>query len=394
MLKRLQTQPRRQAKVEKPLPGLYHYISPPDDPRNYRLHLRLEEDGRGVLIANAATVLHLNETAAEYAYYFVHNLPADQVARRMAQRYRVSKDQAQQDYRDFADRILTLIEMPDLDPVTFLDFDRRPPHSGKISAPYRLDVALTYRLPQDADAEAAPLKRVERELATDEWKTVLDKAWKAGIPHVVFTGGEPTLRADLPELIAHAEANGQVSGLLTDGLRLADADYLNTLLATGLDHLLIVLQPGRSAIWVALENALAADVFVAVHLTVTPENSAQADELLRQLANRGVKAVSLSASQPDLSNRLNELRDLSAILGLSLVWDLPVPYSELNPVTLETQTIVGSTGSQPTSLYVEPDGDVLPAQGDTRRLGNLLADPWEVIWKARLAAQPSAMPAR
>jgi hypothetical protein len=55
--------------------GIYHYQSPPDDPRNYRLHLRVEDDGTGILIVNASTVLHLNQTATEYAYYFVQNLP-------------------------------------------------------------------------------------------------------------------------------------------------------------------------------------------------------------------------------------------------------------------------------------------------------------------------------
>ena len=34
-------------------------------------------------------------------------------------------------------------------------------------------------------------------------------------------------------------------------------------------------------------------------------------------------------------------------------------------------------------LYVEPDGDVLPAQGVNKVLGNLLTDPWEKIWKKR-----------
>ena len=42
----------------------------------------------------------------------------------------------------------------------------------------------------------------------------MDKAWAAGIPHITFTGGEPTLRDDLPALIAHAEKIGQVTGLL------------------------------------------------------------------------------------------------------------------------------------------------------------------------------------
>ncbi len=31
-------------------------------------------------------------------------------------------------------------------------------------------------------------------------------------------------------------------------------------------------------------------------------------------------------------------------------------------------------------LYVEPDGDVLPAQGYNIVLGDLLRDSWETLW--------------
>ena len=40
-------------------PGIYQYLSPGEDPRNYRLHLRVEADGNGILIINASTILHL-----------------------------------------------------------------------------------------------------------------------------------------------------------------------------------------------------------------------------------------------------------------------------------------------------------------------------------------------
>lgn len=367
-------------KRENIKPGMYHYQAPPDDPRNYRLHLRIEPDGRGMLVVNAATVLHLNETAAEYAYYFIHNIPADKVAKNVSARYNVDPERARQDYLDIADRVLSVVEIPDLDPVTYLDFDRKTPYSTHLSAPLRLDCAITYQLPPGADAEAAPTKRVERELTTEEWKTILTKAWDAGIPHVVFTGGEPTLRQDLPELIKHAEANGQVSGLLTDGVRLADASYLDTLLQTGLDHLLLVLQPENQAAWQALKQALAADIYVVVHLTVNAQNSSGMPDLLRRLASTGVTTVSLSAQTADQQEALQNLRNLADDLHLSLVWDLPVPYSALNPVALELAGDPAPSGAGHAWLYLEPDGDVLPAQGETQVLGNLLRDPWEKIW--------------
>jgi organic radical activating enzyme len=366
----------------RPLPpGNYHYLAPAADPRNYRLHLRLEADGRGILIVNASTILHLNRTAAEFAFYMVQNVPEEQAARNVAARYRVDEDQALADYREFHERLDTLISTPDLDPVTYLGFDRQEPFSGDISAPYRLDCALTYSLPEGGSGYESPADRVQRELTSLEWKSIIDKAWGAGIPHIVFTGGEPTLRDDLPELIAKAERNSQVTGLLTDGIRLADSAYLDHLLLTGLDHLTVILQPEKEQAWKAIENALAADIFTAVHLTLTRANHQTIPDVLKRLAQAGVKGVSLSQQESSLSAELAAANELAAELGLEPVWNLPVPYSSLNPVSLEVQTENPPEGAGRAWLYVEPDGDVLPGQGIQHKLGNFLSDPWEKIWK-------------
>jgi organic radical activating enzyme len=366
----------------KPLAaGMYHYQAPPNDPRNYRLHLRIDPDGSGTLIINAATILHLNQTATEYAYYIVQNEPVDQVVSKVAARYKVDKSVARQDYQNLIDRIQSLVNTPDLDPETFLDFERKTPFTGSLMAPYRLDCALTYRLPSDEPADSAPTDRVKRELTATEWQTILDKAWAAGIPHVVFTGGEPTLREDLPDLIAHAEANSQVAGLISDGLRLTDQAYLDRLLQTGLDHLMLVLQLEHDQTWTALQNVLNADLSVAVHLSVTPQNVETAPGLLERIAQVGVKAVSLSSIDPSLYDALQALRNQVAHLNLELVWNLPVPYSAQNPIALETKEYGHTLGAGRAWLYVEPDGDVLPEQGINQVLGNFLIDPWEKIWK-------------
>jgi organic radical activating enzyme len=371
---------RRYFENRMPLPpGTYHYQAPLSDPNNYRLHLRLEQDGSGILIVNASTVLHLNQTAAEFAFYLVQNLPEEQAVQNVARRYRVSKDQARHDYHSFFERIDTLIKTPDLDPVTYLNFERTRPFSEQISAPYRLDCALTYRLVTEVPG-IAPVERVERELNTEEWKTVLDKAWAAGIPHVVFTGGEPTLRGDLLELIAHTEQLGMVAGLLTDGLRLIDSGYLQELLLTGLDHITLVLQPELEQPWIVLERVLAEDIHTVVHLTITSHNRTQMPALLKRLAEKGVQKISLSAS-PDLEDDLEQARELEANLALELVWNLPVPYSQINPLNLETENQEVREGAGKAWLYVEPDGDVLPSQGMQPVLGNILNEPWDDIWQ-------------
>jgi len=373
---------RRRFGQIQPIPtGIYHYQAPPYADFPYRLHLRIEPSGDGILIIDASTVLHLNQTAAEYAYHLVNETPLEGVVKQIAGRYQITKERVRSDFQDLKERIFALIDFPDLDPVSYLEFERDAPYSGEISAPYRLDCALTYSLPQGADSEAAPTKRVDRELSFEEWVTIIDKAWHVGIPHIVFTGGEPTLRKDLPDLISHAEANGQVTGLLTDGIQLADPAYLNTLLQTGLDHLMVTLNPQNKKVWKALEIILPQDLFTTVHITITQENADQVPKILDQLKMIEVNAVSLSNRGPELDAVLQDARDKAAEIDLPLVWDLPVPYSSRNPVALETVEDAVPDGAGKSWLYVEPDGDVLPAQGVNQVLGNFLRDGWDSIWK-------------
>jgi hypothetical protein len=372
---------REQFTRTQPLPaGTHHYQAAPDEPA-YRLHLRMQPDGSGMLVVNAATVLHLNPTATEYAFHMIKGTAPDEAARQIAKRYRVNRATARQDFLDFTERVHTLIHTPDLDPVTYLDFERVAPHSQALTAPLRLDCALTYRLSEGAEASAAPTKRVDRELSTEEWQSIMDKAWAVGIPHITFTGGEPTLRDDLPALIAHAEKNGQVCGLLSDGLKLADKKYLQLLLQTGLDHLLFILQPEKEASWKALETVMPEDLFTTVHLTVTPQNVKKGRNILERLAKLEVKSLSLSTSDASLKDDLAGLHQRAAELGLSVKFDLPVPYSADNPVAHETAEDSVIDGAGNAWLYVEPDGDVLSTQGMADKiLGNFLKDPWEKIY--------------
>lgn len=367
---------------QSPLPpGVHHYQSPPDVPEQFRLHLRIEEDGTGILIINASTVLHLNPTATEYAYHLLKQTKPGEVADSVSKRYRISLSQALADFNTFSDRVATLVETPDLDPATYLDFDRTAPHSQKLMAPLRLDCALTYET-AEGHTGSAPNDRVRRNLTTEEWKAILDKAWAAGIPHVIFTGGEPTQRPDLVELISHAEQLGMVAGVLSCGLRFSETEYLHQVLQAGLDHLMLVLDSADEQSWEALRDTLAEDLFVTVHLTITERNAAEISNILDRLAAMRVASVSLSVSSGALKKILDDARDLAAHHQMQLVWDLPVPYSHLNPVSIELlaagEMIAGAGRSW---LYVEPDGDVLPRQGINAILGNLLTDPWEQIWQ-------------
>jgi organic radical activating enzyme len=357
----------------EPLPAGTHHMQDTEDEKPYRLHLRLQKDGSGLLILNAATVMQLNPTAAEYAYHFIKGTAPEEAAKQVAARYRVDKKTALADFNNFADQIRTLISTPDLDPASFLNFDRAQPHSAESTL--RLDCALTYKLPDGTHTDYAPVKRVDRELTSTEWKYIIDKAWQAGIPHIVFTGGEATLRDDLPELIAHVEKNGQVCGLLTDGLKLADKTYLEMLLQTGLDHVMVILQSNEPRSWKAIETIVPQDLFLTVHFTLTHENVKEAKNILEKLAYLDVQNISLSAADSDLLDELLELQDTANSLRLTIRWDLPVPYSASHPVAIETVDDEIPEGAGKTWMYVEPDGDVLPAQGEADKiLGNILKE--------------------
>ena len=337
----------------QPLPVGTHHLQATQNEKPYRLHLRLRNDGSGLLIVNASTVLHLNPTAAEYAFHFIKGATSEEAAKQISMRYRVNKGLALEDYNDFVDRIHTLISTPDLDPVSFLDFELAAPHSADLTAPLRLDCALTYRLPAKTQAEYAPTKRVDRELTTEEWLTILNQA----------------------------EKNGQVCGLLTDGLKLTDKQYLDTLLQTGLDHILFILQPDNKDSWSALESIMPEDIFVTVHLTLNAINAKNAEATLERLAKFNVQSLSLTIADASLRDQYTMICNKAADLGLTLKSDLPVPYSADNPVSFETLEDNVPDGAGKVWLYVEPDGDVLPTQGMADKvLGNFLKDDWKKIY--------------
>ncbi len=382
-MKLLETIKARFFTDQKPLsPGTFHYQAPPEAEFPYRIHLRVEKDGNGLLILNASTILHLNQTATEFVWHMIEKTSEDETARSIARRYNVPHKQAQEDYHNLLDKLNTLITMPDLDPVTFLEFSRSEPYAEAMSAPYRLDCALTYKVNIADQNTVAPVERVKRELTHDEWKAILTKSWQAGIPHIIFTGGEPTLRPDLPELIKHAEDQGQVTGLLTNGYMLTKPHYRQQLLENGLDHLMILLYPHEDQSWEVIRDVMPEDIFTTVHITITTKILDEFESILDKLRALEVESLSLSVNDLALKDKIQEVHQAAVEREFSLVWDLPVPYSKLNPVSLEAEEETPlPDGAGRAWLYVEPDGDVLVSQGYPDVMGNILTDTWDKIWE-------------
>ena len=74
-------------------PGMVHYRGE-KDLQGFRLHLRIEEGGHGILSINASKILHLNPTATELAKHIIEGDDKDRAVKAMKKRYRgVSREQ-------------------------------------------------------------------------------------------------------------------------------------------------------------------------------------------------------------------------------------------------------------------------------------------------------------
>jgi pyrroloquinoline quinone biosynthesis protein E len=119
---------------------------------------------------------------------------------------------------------------------------------GSIAPPVSLLAELTHRCPLQCPYCSNPLalERAAAELDTATWQRVIEEAHALGVLQTHFSGGEPTLRRDLPELIRHASALGQYTNLITAAV-LLDQAKVDALADAGLDHVQVSVQDSDAA---------------------------------------------------------------------------------------------------------------------------------------------------
>ena len=102
---------------------------------------------------------------------------------------------------------------------------------------------LTHRCPLSCPYCSNPveLELKSNEISTDLWKTALSDGANIGILQAHFSGGEPTARKDLEELVSHASKIGLYTNLITSGV-LINEDRLKKLYDAGLDHVQVSIQ--------------------------------------------------------------------------------------------------------------------------------------------------------
>ncbi|MBS7791600.1 pyrroloquinoline quinone biosynthesis protein PqqE [Roseococcus sp. SDR] len=114
--------------------------------------------------------------------------------------------------------------------------------------PLALLAELTHRCPLRCPYCSNPteLTRAAGELSTAEWARVFQEAAALGCLQVHLSGGEPTSRRDIVEIVAAARAAGLYTNLITAGV-LLDASLMARLVEAGLDHVQLSVQDAEEA---------------------------------------------------------------------------------------------------------------------------------------------------
>ncbi len=244
------------------------------------------------------------------------------------------------------------------------------------------------------------------ELSTQDWKSIIEKCRKAKIPQLTFTGGEPTMRADLPELVK--EARWFVTRLNTNGVLLTkelctklveaeldsvqvtfysyDKDIHNTLV--GADNFDKTVQ--------GIKNALAAGLNLSIN---TPLCSLNKDykKTLEFAKTLGVQYVTCSGlivtgnatkdssketklNNEEIYNVVKEAVEYCYANEMEINFTSPGWISEDKLIELGLD--IPSCGACLSNMAITPDGKVIPCQSwlSGEALGDMRKDKWNKIW--------------
>jgi pyrroloquinoline quinone biosynthesis protein E len=110
-------------------------------------------------------------------------------------------------------------------------------------APIGMLCELTHRCPLQCPYCSNPveLERANTELTTAEWQDVMRQAAKLGVLQIHLSGGEPTARKDLEDIVKVAAEVGLYTNLITAGVTLTK-ERLAKLAEVGLDHVQLSIQ--------------------------------------------------------------------------------------------------------------------------------------------------------
>lgn len=248
----------------------------------------------------------------------------------------------------------------------------------------------------------------EEELSTEDWKKILDKCRSVGIPQVTFTGGEPTMREDLFELIEYAR--WFISRLNTNGIKLTP-EYCQKLKAADIDSVQITFYSSDPEVHNALvgapqfentakgiENALNAGLAISINTPLCTINKDYV-KTLEYLHDKGViyvtcsglittgnalgeDSVNLQLTSGELEQILREAVSYCNANGMEIAFTSPGWIEE--EVFAQLNISSPSCGAGLSNMAITPGGNVVPCQSwlSDKALGNMLEDDWNEIWNS------------
>ena len=303
-------------------------------------------------------------------------------------------------------------------------------YAPRMAAPHRMDLMLSAMRKDGAwhcnqkclHCYAAGQSLADApELSTQQWLDILRRLRSANIPQVTFTGGEPTLRADLVELVDAAQwfvtrlnTNGR---LLTPALcqKLYDASLDSvqvTLYSHDKDiHNALVGADGFDDTVAGIRAAVAAGLSVSVNTPLCSLNTAY-DETLRFVHSLGVRYVTCSGLIPSGGAVGDESRatalteqQLTDVLtkAVAVTEELEMELDFTSPGWLKEETLralgltlIPSCGACLSNMAIAPDGEIIPCQSwlSSKSLGSILNDDWDAVWQGERCAAIRAKSAK
>ncbi len=371
----------------------------------------------GLIILRPNRLHHLNKTATEMmaALYNDPEGPnVDRVVAEVAERYGARPERVREDLRQLLVSVSALLN-GDVCAAPAARITRFGSHRREL--PVLSEIALTYRCQHRCTfcyADAPRRGSQVPEMSTAEVKVIIDRIYdEAHCPTLSFTGGEPTLREDLPELVAYAQGKGLRVNLITNGFRCADPDYVQSLADAGLDSAQLSLEGGSAAVHDAItrhpgsweravqgvHNLRAAKVHTHTNTTVCGGNRAHLLELVDFIAEElrseyfsmnmvirtgtALEHAEDDVRYSDIGDVIRAVQQRANERGVQFVWYSPVPYCLFNPV----QAGLGSKSCACVDglISVNPAGQLIPCSSFDAGIGDLLRQPFEKVWHSRTA---------
>ncbi len=390
---------------------IYDGVFKTNEGRTIKLHL-IEEGKTGILVINANKILYTNETGKEHLKLILKGKEVDEAVKTLHRKFKANSEQLRKNHENILLMLNILSKTNKIAPTLFYGVKRIDPLSKDLNHPLRMDLALTYRCNNDCLHCYAGGSRQTKELTTGEWKKVIKKVYSLGVPQIVFTGGEPTLRKDLPELIEYAQKKGAVTGLITNGRRFKDENYVAGLVEKGLDYTQITIESNKPEVhdkitqvkgsWEetvkGIENALKQNFYVSTNTTLSKYTINHVEEIVDFLHQLGIKnfgfnaliysgrakeAESVFALEPqELKEALEKIKIKAEKNNMHFIWYTPTKYCELNPVEMGLDPKFCSAVK--INMLIEPDGTILPCQSWFEPLGNILKDKWKEVTEKKL----------